>query len=66
MGFNYHICHICGNKMYKQITNETYIYHDKSIQVSNVHSFKCSHCNEIILEHDEVKRIEQVVLNSTE
>lgn len=63
MGFNYHICHICGNKMYMQITDETYVCRDKSIKVSNVLSFKCSHCGEVILEHDEVKRIEQVVLN---
>lgn len=62
----YHICHICGNKMFKQITNETYVYQGKSIKVSNVHSFKCNYCDEVILEHDEVKRIEQVILNITE
>ena len=66
MDIGYHICHNCGNKMYRQITNETYVYNGKSIKVSNVQSFKCSYCDEVILEHAEVKRIEQVILNSTE
>ena len=64
MDFNYHICHMCGNKMYKQITNETYVYKNKSIEVSDVHSFKCSICSEVILELNEVARIERVILNS--
>ncbi len=62
MGLNYHICHICGNKMYPQVTDETYIYQGKSVLVSNVRSFKCYCCNEVILESSEVKRIEQIVV----
>lgn len=64
MGIDYHICHNCGNKMYKQITNETYVYQGKFIKVSNVQSFKCSCCDEVILEHNEVARIEQVILST--
>lgn len=62
MDFEYHICHNCGNKMYPQITDETYTYQGKSILVSNVHSFKCCCCNEVILESSEVKRIEYIVM----
>lgn len=47
--------------MLPQITNETYTYQDKTVTVSGVRSFKCIHCDEVILEHDEVKRIEKIV-----
>ena len=57
----YNICHNCGNKMYPQVTDETYTYQGKSILVSDVHSFKCCCCEEALLTSDEVKRIERIV-----
>lgn len=59
---NCHICHICGGAMHPQIESLEYKFDGISVTVNNVCVFRCSNCEESILESAEAKRIENIVL----
>ena len=58
----FHICHICGGQMYPTIESQTYKVRGYAIKIADVHCFKCNTCGETILESEEAKRIEDVVI----
>ncbi len=61
---NFHVCHICGGKMFPCIEAHTYTYNGKNITINDVHFYKCEMCGEGILTSQEVKRIENIVRNA--
>ena len=60
----YHVCHICGGKMLPKIESTEYNFKGNPIRVDDIQVFRCENCGECILEADEVKRIEKIVLNN--
>lgn len=58
----YYICHICGGEMYPILETEEYCYKDVQVTVDDIKVFRCVNCGEGILESDEAKRIEEIVL----
>ena len=57
----YHICHICGEKMYPIVESSTYEKNGHVVEIQDLHCFKCEICGERILESDEAKRVEEIV-----
>lgn len=61
----YHICHICGETMYPTLESEEYAFDGIKIVVDDVRVFRCTRCGEGILESEEAKRIEKIILERT-
>lgn len=59
----YHICHICGGEMHHQIESSEYQFQGMSVTIDDVRVFRCVNCGEGVLESQEVKRIEQIVVS---
>lgn len=57
-----HICHICGGAMYPKTEHSTYNFKGAMVTIPDVNVFRCENCGEGILEAEEVKRIEEVVV----
>ena len=60
-----HTCHICGGEMYPILETKTYCFDGIPVTVDGVKVFRCINCGEGILESEEVKRIEGIVLTKT-
>ena len=58
-----YICHICGGHMRPCVEPHTYYCNGSTVVVQDAHCFKCENCDERILESQEVKRIEKIVLD---
>ena len=58
----YHICHVCGNHMHRCVKDQEYYLNGHCIVVHDVEFFKCDKCDEAILESQEAKRVEKIVL----
>lgn len=63
---NYHVCHVCGSKMYPTTEPHKYNFKEISTTISDVHVFRCEKCGEGVLETEEVKRIEEILRKKTE
>lgn len=57
-----HICHICGEKMYPVLETEEHRYKGVQVTINDINVFRCVNCGEGILEAEEVKRIENIVI----
>jgi hypothetical protein len=68
-----HICHICGGKMHQALETKEYQKNPPKINcaeyqnnipvtVKDVKVFRCIDCGEGILEAEEAKRIENIVM----
>lgn len=58
----YHICHVCCEKMYPIVEPHEYSFKGVVVTVPGVRVFQCDNCGEEILESEEAKRIEDVIL----
>jgi YgiT-type zinc finger domain-containing protein len=58
----YHVCHVCGGEMHPKIESSTYRFNDVDVTVNDIRIFRCVSCNEGVLESDEAKRIEKIIL----
>lgn len=59
----YRTCYVCGCKMNHCVKNTKFKHKDRIIAINDVKSYKCECCGEEILELEEAKRIENIVLN---
>ena len=58
-----YVCHVCGENMDPIIETCDFKIQDAVVSIHDVHLFRCANCSERILESDEVKRIEEIVLS---
>ena len=58
----YHICHVCGEKMYPIVEPHEYSFKCFVVTVPDVRVFQCDNCGEEILESEEAKRVEDIIL----
>lgn len=60
----FHICHVCGGEMHPQIESSAYTFQGMLITVDDVCVFRCVNCGEGILESEEIKRIEKILVQT--